>query len=408
MTDNQTFIIVGAGLAGAKAAETLRDEGFAGRIVLIGSEEERPYERPPLSKEYLRKEAPREKIFVHPAGYYESHGVELLTGRTAISLNTVKREVILDDGARLGYDRLLIATGAEPRRLATPGSELEGVLKLRTVGDADAIRERLKRGKKVVVVGAGWIGSEVAASARQLGLDVTVVDSAPVPLYRVLGREIGEVYRDLHAEHGVQLLLGNGVKSFAGDGAVEKVLFDDGTELACDFVVAGVGAQPRSELAMQSGIKSQGGILVDRYLQTSAAGVYAAGDVAAAEHPFYGERIRVEHWANALNQGPAAARNMLGQSTAYERLPYFFSDQYDVGMEYSGFATKWDRVVLRGDRDAREFIAFWIKNDRVVAGMNMNVWDVNEQIQQLIKSRATVDDATLADPGVSLSQLSVS
>jgi 3-phenylpropionate/trans-cinnamate dioxygenase ferredoxin reductase subunit len=198
------------------------------------------------------------------------------------------------------------------------------------------------------------------------------------------------------------------VKSFVGDGAVERVVFDDGSETACDFVVAGVGAQPRSELAMQSGIKSSGGILVDRYLQTSAAGVYAAGDVANAEHPFYAERIRVEHWANALNQGPAAARNMLGQSTAYERLPYFFSDQYDVGMEYCGFATKWDRVVLRGDRAAREFIAFWIKNDRVVAGMNVNVWDVNEQIQQLIKSRATVDDAALADPGVSLSELAVS
>jgi len=408
MTTEQTHVIVGASLAGATAAETLRKEGFEGRIVLIGTEDERPYERPPLSKDYLRGESGRDKVYVHDEGFYAEHGIELRLGRTAASLETANGELALDDGERLAYDRLLLATGAEPRRLAIPGGELDGVLYLRSVQDSDTLRERLDRGGALVVVGAGWIGAEVAASARQRGLDVTVIEPASVPLERVLGAEVGAIYRDIHTDHGVQLLLGTGVEAFEGDGAVERVRTSDGRAIACDFVVVGVGVQPRVRLAAEAGIAVDNGILVDEHLQASAPGVFAAGDVANAHHPFYGERIRVEHWANALNQGPAAARNMLGQSVPYERLPYFFSDQYDVGMEYSGFARTWDRVVFRGDPDGREFVAFWLAEDRVVAGMNVNVWDVNEAIQQLIRERVQVDDRRLADPDVPLEELASS
>jgi 3-phenylpropionate/trans-cinnamate dioxygenase ferredoxin reductase subunit len=405
MTNDQTFVIVGAGFAGAKAAETLRKEGFDGRIALIGVEHERPYERPPLSKDYLRGDVERETIYVHPERFYAEHDVELLVGRHAVELDLGQRELVFNDGEWLRYDRLLLATGAEPRRLAISGSELDGVLYLRSVADCDALRERLHRGSSLVVVGAGWIGSEVAASARTRGLEVTVLDPQTVPLERVLGREVGTVYRDIQLDHGVRMRLGTAVEAFEGADSVERVRTSAGDTIDCDFVVVGVGARPRIELAERSGIAVGDGILVDEQLETSVPGVFAAGDVAAAQHPFYGERIRVEHWANALEQGPAAARNMLGRAEPYARLPYFFSDQYDTGMEYAGFARTWDRVVFRGDPATREFIAFWLTGDRVMAGMNFNVWDVNDTIQQLIRSRSAVDDGQLADPGVPLETL---
>jgi 3-phenylpropionate/trans-cinnamate dioxygenase ferredoxin reductase subunit len=405
MTSDRTFVIVGASLTGAKAAETLRAEGFDERVVLVGAEEERPYERPPLSKDYLRGEAERETVYVHPEGFYSDHDIELRLGRTAVSVDVAGSEVALDDGERLRYDRLLLATGAEPRRLSIPGGDLDGVLYLRSVADCDALRGRLDRGGTVVVIGAGWIGAEVAASARQRGLDVTVIEPLTVPLERVLGTEVGAVYRDIHVDHGVHMLLGTGVEAFEGGTAVERVRTSDGRELECDFVVVGVGAQPRIGLAAQAGLAVDNGILVDEHLQTSAPGVFAAGDVANAHHPFYGEQIRVEHWANALHQGPLAARAMLGEPDVYDRLPYFFSDQYDVGMEYAGFARRWDRVIFRGDPATREFIAFWLTGDRVVAGMNVNVWDVIDPIQRLIGERAAVDDRRLADPDVPLAEL---
>ena len=398
MATEQTFVIVGAGLAGAKAAETLRREGVDGRVVLIGAEPERPYERPPLSKDYLRGEVAREKLYVHGADFYADEQIELRQGRTAVRLNTARRELALDDGERLRYDRLLLTTGAEPRRLGIPGDELAGVHYLRSVADADGLRRRLNGAGKLVVVGAGWIGAEVAASARQRGVEVTVIDPASVPLERVLGAEVGAIYRDIHIDHGVQLLLGTGVEAFEGDTAVERVRTSDGRALECDFVVVGVGVQPRTELALQGGLHVDDGICVDEHLQTSMPGVFAAGDVAMTHHPSLGHRVRVEHWANALHQGPFAARSMLGHADAYRRVPYFFSDQYDVGMEYAGLARTWDRVVFRGDPATREFIAFWLVGDRVVAGMNVNTWDVTETIQGLIRDRVAVDDRHLADP----------
>ena len=401
----QTFIIIGASLAGAKAAEELRTQGFDGRVLLIGSEPERPYERPPLTKDYLRGESEREKAYVHEQGFYEDHQIELETGSTVTGIDPNQARVALADGRELTYDRLLLATGAEPRRIPVVGAELGGVYYLRTLQDCDALRTRLKSGGRVVVVGAGWIGSEFAASARQRGLEVTIVDPLALPNERIFGMEIGAFYRDVHAQHGIELLLGEGVDALDGDGAVSRVRTSSGRTLECDFAVVGIGVAPRVQLASDAGLEVENGIVVDEKLQTSAPNVFAAGDVANAWHPFYQQRIRVEHWANALNQGPAAARAMLGQQVSYDRIPYFFSDQYEVGMEYSGYATEWDQVVFRGERDGGEFIAFWLRDGRVVAGMNINVWDVNEHVQALIRSRRAVDVATLTDPDTPLGSL---
>jgi 3-phenylpropionate/trans-cinnamate dioxygenase ferredoxin reductase subunit len=406
MSDPQTHVIVGAGLAGAKAAEALRDEGFDGQIVLFGQEPERPYERPPLSKDYLRGESEREKTYVHPAGFYEQHGIELRTDTRVERVDTKGRAVGLVDGQRVRYDKLLLATGAEPRRLSIPGAGLDGVHYLRDLADADAIAARLAKGSgKVVVIGAGWIGAEVAASARQKGLEVALVERSDVPLEHVLGREIGAIYAQLHRDRGVELHAGVGLAAFEGDGRVERVRLADGQTLACDFVVVGVGVTPRTRLAEWAGIGVNNGILVSNRLETTVAGVFAAGDVANAFHPFYGRTLRVEHWANALNQPTTAAQAMLDKPGAYERLPYFFSDQYDVGMEYTGYATEWDEVVLRGNPAALKFIAFWLKRGRVLAGMNVNVWDVAEPIRMLIESREAVDVARLRDTDVQLEEL---
>jgi 3-phenylpropionate/trans-cinnamate dioxygenase ferredoxin reductase subunit len=400
-----TFIIAGASLAGAKAAEQLREQGFDGRVLLIGDEPERPYERPPLTKDYLRDESPREKAYVHAESFYAEQGIELLTGTTVAAIDLAASAVRLGDGRELGFDRLLLSTGAEPRRIPIAGADLDGVHYLRSMADCDALRERLNGAGHVVVVGAGWIGSEFAASARQRGLEVTIIDPLTLPNERIFGPEIAGFYRDVHAQHGVELLLGEGVDAFEGDGTIARVRTAGGQTVDCDFAVVGIGVVPRAELARDAGIQVDNGILVDDTLRTSAPKVFAAGDVANAWHPFLEQRIRVEHWSNALNQGPAAARGMLGDSVSYDRIPYFFSDQYDVGMEYSGYAPTWDEVVFRGDRANGEFIAFWLKDGRVLAGMNVNVWDVNDHVQALIRSRQPVDVAALADPGTPLQSL---
>jgi 3-phenylpropionate/trans-cinnamate dioxygenase ferredoxin reductase subunit len=401
----QTFVVVGASLSGAKAAEELRELGFDGRIVLVGSEPDRPYERPPLSKDYLRGESEREKVYVHDEDFYERQQIELLTSRTATALDPDAHRVTLDDGQSITYDKLLLSTGAEPRRLSVPGAELDGIYYLRTLADAQSLRGRLEVGGRVAVVGAGWIGSEVAASARQKGLEVTLIDPLELPNERIFGREIGSFYRDIHAQHGVELALADGVAAFEGNGRVAAVRTSSGRLIECDLAVVGIGVAPRIELGADAGLQIDNGIVVDEQLRTSAPDIFAAGDVANAWHPFFGARIRVEHWANALNQGPAAARAMLGESSSYERIPYFFSDQYEIGMEYSGFAIDWEKVVFRGDREAGEFLAFWLKDGRVVAGMNVNVWDVNDQVQALIRSRQQFDLRALTDPDTPLDTL---
>jgi 3-phenylpropionate/trans-cinnamate dioxygenase ferredoxin reductase subunit len=401
----QTFVIVGASLAGAKAAETLRDEGFTGRIVLIGEESERPYDRPPLSKGYLRGEEERAKVYLHPEGFYAERDIELRTCTWVAAIEPSAAEVVLGGGERLGYDRLLLATGTTPRPLRVPGAGLPGVQYLRRLDDADRLHSALASAGRVVVIGGGWIGSEVAASARQLGVDVALIDPHSVPLQRVVGPEVGAVFRDLHADQGVDLHLGVGVEAIVGHGRAEGVRITDGRVLEADLVVVGVGVTPRTELAEAAGLQVGNGIVVDAFLETSVAGIFAAGDVAAAWHPTLMTHIRVEHWANALNQGPAAARAMLGHGTPYDQVPYFFSDQYDLGLEYSGYAETWDRVVFRGDPASRKFIAFWVDDGRVVAGMNVNVWDVVQPIQALVRAGRPVDLDLLADPSVPLEEL---
>jgi 3-phenylpropionate/trans-cinnamate dioxygenase ferredoxin reductase subunit len=396
-------VIVGASLAGAKAAEALRNEGFEGGVTLLGEESVRPYERPPLSKAYLRGEAGFDDVAaVHAPDFYQANEIELRTSTTVTAVDTKASEVETASGERIVYERLLLATGAAPRRLALPGSDLEGIHYLRRVDDADAIHTAVSGSAPVVVVGAGWIGCEVAASARQLGADVTVVDPLAVPLERVLGMEVGRIFRDLHTEHGVQLRMGAQVESIGGTTTVEEVRLSDGSVLPAGVVVVGIGVVPRTELGLAAGLDVDNGILTDEFLATSVPGIYAAGDVANAFHPAYGHRIRLEHWSAALNQGPAAARNILGTPTAYDRIPYFFSDQYEFGMEYRGWANPSDDVVIRGDRAEREFIAFWLRDDRVVAVMNANIWDAGEQIEMLMSHEGVVDRDRLADPNVDL------
>jgi 3-phenylpropionate/trans-cinnamate dioxygenase ferredoxin reductase component len=405
MSTQQTFVIVGGGLAGAKAAQTLRDEGFDGRVVLLGDEDVAPYERPPLSKDYLRGDAGRDAIWAQEEGWYDAHDVELRTGTHVAEVVPASSEVVLDGGERIRYDQLLLATGSAAKRIPIPGAELEGVHVLRTVADSDALREALSPGARVVVIGAGWIGCEVAASARQRGAEVAMVAPEEVPLERVLGPEVGAIYRDVHAKQGVELVLGTGVEAIEGNGRASGVRVAGGRILPADVVVLGVGAAPRLELAQAAGLRVEDGVLADDRLRASVPNIYVAGDIARAQHPILGETVRVEHWGTALEQGPVAARNMLGQDVAYDRIPYFFSDQYDVGMEYAGHALTYDRVVFRGDPSTFEFMAFWMRGDRVAAGINVNVWDVNEDIQALVRNGASVSDEALRDPDVQLSGL---
>lgn len=405
MSDNRTMVIVGASLAGGRAAEALRDEGFEGGVVLVGAEAERPYERPPLSKGYLQGTAGRDAAYLHPADYYGDHDIELRTAIRATAVEPHDSVVILENGERLAYDRLLLATGSEPRALEVPGAALPGVHVLRTLADADKLRDALDAAQAVVVIGSGWIGSEVAASARTLGKAVTLVGREAAPLTRVLGPEVGAIYRQLHTDHGVRLVANTEVESIRGDDTVEAVRTTDGRTVDADLVVVGVGATPRLELARAGRLTIDGGVVTDHELRTSVESIYAAGDIAAAWHPFFHARLRVEHWANATHQGRLAARNMLGAGDSYDRIPYFFSDQFDLGMEYSGYAPEWNQVVFRGDTAKREFVAFWLQDGRVVAGMNANIWDLAEPIQDLIRSHQPVDPNRLADPDIPIADL---
>lgn len=401
----RTFIIVGAGLAGASAAAQLRKDGFDGRIVLVGEEPDPPYERPPLSKDYLAGTRERAKLDVRGAAFYADNAIDLRTSSRVSAIEPGSQEVVLGDGHRLGYDRLLLTTGASSRRLAIPGGDLAGIHDLRTVGDADAIRSAAATAQRAVVVGGGWIGAEVAASLRQLGLPVSLIAPGAVPLERVLGTEVGTVFRDLHARHGVELVMNQRAAAFRGRATVEAVETADGTRIEGDLVVVGVGAVPRSELAAAAGLDVDDGILVDERLETSAPGIFAAGDVAAAWHPLLAARIRVEHWDNARRQGRAAAAAMLGHREPYVRIPYFYSDQYELSVEYSGYAPRWDRVVFRGDPAGEAFVAFWLAADRIVAGLSPNDLKVNDAISALVSAGRPVAVDRLVDPAVPLDDL---
>jgi NADPH-dependent 2,4-dienoyl-CoA reductase/sulfur reductase-like enzyme len=419
MPSAQTYVIVGASLAGAKAAETLRAEGFDGAIALIGAEPDGPYERPPLSKDVLLGSKGPESAFVHEAGWYAEHDVDLRLGTRVTSVDRAARQVRLEDGSAIGYAKLLLTTGASARRLPVPGADLDGLLYLRTMPESVTLAARIKQGGHVVIAGAGWIGLEAAAAARQAGCEVTIVEPESAPLLHAVGPELGEVFGRLHRSHGVTFRLGESIAELRGDpaggsvapgqahGTVRQVVTSAGTVLEADFVIAGIGAAPNVSLAADAGLDVDNGILVDASLRTSDPDIFAAGDVVNAFNPLLGRRITVQHWSNALNGGPAAARAMLGQDVSYDRVPYFFTDQYDLGMETAGLPEPghYDQVTYRGDPQAGEFIAFWLSGGSVVAGMNVNVWDVQEDIQALIRLRGPVDAARLADPDVPLSEV---
>jgi 3-phenylpropionate/trans-cinnamate dioxygenase ferredoxin reductase subunit len=406
-SDEQTYVVIGGGLAGAKAVETLREEGFAGRVVLLAGENALPYERPPLSKGYLLGKDPVEKAQVHDAEWYVAHDIDLRLHAWTTAIDPKEHTVTLEEGEVLGYDRLLLATGAYPRKLRIPYAADAPLHYLRTIGTSERLRDALSPGgQRVVIVGAGWIGLEVAAAARTYDNEVTVIEPQAAPLLAALGPEMGSVFADLHRAHGVNLKLGVGVTAFRPRGDGWAAVDSTGTVHDSDVIVAGIGARPATELAEDAGLDVEDGIVVDAALRTSDPDVFAAGDVASAYSPLLGRHVRVEHWANALHAGPAAARSMLGQEVSFDRVPYFYSDQYDLGMEFSGQPDGYARVVTRGDVAAREFVAFWLDgSNRVLAGMNVNVWDVTDPIQSLVRSKRPVDVARLTDPSVELADL---
>jgi 3-phenylpropionate/trans-cinnamate dioxygenase ferredoxin reductase component len=403
------YLIVGASLGGARAAEALRGEGFDGPIVMIGSENELPYERPPLSKGYLMGKEERAKIYAHPQEWYADNDVELRLGTDVTAIDRANRQVTLDGADQLAYSKLLLTTGSSPRRLPVPGEDLDGVLYLRTVGDSDRIKAALASTPRVAVIGAGWIGLETAAAARTAGAEVTILEMAELPLLRVLGREVAQIFADMHAEHGVDQRYRVQVAEITGAGGkVTGVRLADGAVIPADVVVVGVGITPNAGLAEAAGLAVDNGVVTDAALRTSDPDIFAAGDVANAFHPLLGKHIRVEHWSNARHQPQAAARAMLGQDVSYDRVPYFFTDQYDLGMEYSGYVEPggYAQVAFRGDTAGREFIAFWLAGDgRVLAGMNVNIWDVNEALSAIVRSRKPVSKQQLEDPSVPLESL---
>jgi 3-phenylpropionate/trans-cinnamate dioxygenase ferredoxin reductase subunit len=405
------FVIVGGGLAAATAAEELRGRGVDGDIHLFAAEPHNPYIRPPLSKEYLLGKDGRDSVFVHPEQWYRDNGVVLATGQRVSAL--CDHVVTLDSGREVPFDRLLLATGAQPRRLDVPGGDADGIRYLRTLEDSEDLKRELEAGdRRIVFVGSGWIGLELAAAARGYGNDVTVVAPEKVPLGGPLGDELGTMFRELHEQNGVVFHMETATTGFEQtDGSVTGVVTDGGT-IPAELVVVGVGAAPDTALAEAAGLeiagpREGGGILVDEHLATSAPDVFAAGDVANAYHPVIGQRMRNEHWANAIAGGKVAAASMAGADAVLDDIPYFYTDQFDLGMEYSGYPplARDARIVYRGDRAGREFIAFWLNGSRVVAGMNVNVWDVNEQVQRLIREDRDVDIAKLTDPAVDLADL---
>ncbi|MCV2394662.1 FAD-dependent oxidoreductase [Actinotalea sp. M2MS4P-6] len=402
------LVVVGAGLAGVTAVETLRSEGFDGSVTMVGAEPHAPYERPPLSKGFLMGTESRESVFSHPDDWYREHAVELHTGVRVTAIDRNAQVVETAGSERIGYDGLLLATGSRPRGLDVPGTELVGVHQLRTLDASEGLKTALEDAERLVVAGGGWIGLEVAAAARIAGLDVVLVERGDVPLGGALGPRVAQVFADLHRDHGVGVLTHREVRRFLGHhGILEAVELDDGTRLDADLALVAVGAVPRTELAEAAGLAVDDGVLVDAHLRAADPRIFAAGDVANADHPVLGRRVRVEHWANARSQGPVAARAMLGQDVVHEDLPFFFTDQYELGMEYVGYAPPgaYERVVLRGDVAGLTFVAFWTSGDRVVAAMHVNTWDATEPLTELVRSGRNVGADRLADAAVPLAQL---
>jgi len=400
-----TIAIVGASLAGSSAAATLREEGFDGRVLLIGAEPQPPYDRPPLSKNYLRGMTPFEKTLLRPADFYRERDIELRLGTTVVKVDPEKRTLALQDGDRLDFDQLLIATGGRNRRFPIPGLDLPGVYDLRTVADADRIREAMARGGRAVVVGLGFIGAEVAAALRQSGLEVVAVEPFKTPLYRALGEEIGRVVEGLHRDHGVEMILDDAVTAFEGAGKVERVVTRNSRRIECGLAVFGLGIEPVTELVAGTAIHVDNGIVVDDQCRTNVPGIFAAGDVANHYHPVCARQMRVEHWQNGVKQGAAAARSMLGRDQTYDEIHWFWSDQFDANIQYAGFHATWDRMVVRGSLAERKFLAFYLAQGRLESVVAINQGRDVRRAVQIIKARVTVDPARLEDPSVDLRTL---
>jgi 3-phenylpropionate/trans-cinnamate dioxygenase ferredoxin reductase subunit len=413
MSDDEVvrYVIIGGGLTAARAVEGIREHDREGAITVVSAEAHLPYERPPLSKEVLQGKAEADVAFPHPEGWYHEQGVTLRLGEAATGISVEGRTVTLADGTEVGWDRLLLATGSVVRHLDLPGGELPGVMYLRTMDDSLALLERLRGGGDVVVVGAGWIGLEVAAAARQHGCTVTIIEPTSAPLLAVMGEQIGTWFADFHAAHGVELRLGTGVTGFAGTASVTGLTTDDGDTIAAQTVVVGVGIRPSTELAETAGVAIDNGVVTDAALGTSIPGIWAAGDVANWESTLLGRHVRVEHWANANDSGLAAGRSMAGVDVIYDPVPFFFSDQYDAGLEYAGYVPRDtdSELIVRGDTASNAFMAFWVvpEGDSVVvlAGMHVNMWDTIDAVQALIRERTVVSRENLADPSVPLEEL---
>lgn len=394
MTDS--VLIIGGGLAGATAAETLRSEGFDGRVIIAGEEDGAPYDRPPMSKDVLRGERAADATALHDEAWYLERDIEVLTGCRVQQIDRVERAA-LAGGSLIPFTVALLATGATPRALEVPGATLKGVHLLRTREHAGALAASLSPGARVVIVGGGFIGCEVAASARMLGCDVTIVEPLPTLLARVLGEGVGAAIDGLHRAEGVKVLTNTGVERFEGDSAVRRVVTTGGPALEADVVVVGIGVTPNVDLAREAEIGCDDGILVDALCRTSAGPIYAAGDCARREDPITGGRLRVEHWDNAVAQGAAAARAMMGKKDPFVHVPWFWSDQYQHSIQMSGHADAWDRIVERGDLRGGDGLAWYLQGPhlRAVLGINRNR-DVRAA-RSLIEFGVTPSDDELAD-----------
>ena len=410
-TSRTAYVIVGGGLTAARAVEGIREHDEKGSIVVVTEEERLPYERPPLSKGVLKGDEELDSVFTHPEEWYSDSDVVLRLGDPATSLDANAHLVTLRSGESLSYDKVLLATGSSARALKAPGADLEGVLYLRELQESTALKEAFVDGARVVIVGAGWIGLEVAAAATDAGCAVTVVEPQAAPLLGVMGEQVGGWFADLHRSHGVTFRFGEGIERLEGTGRVETVVTTAGERLPADVVVVGVGITPNTGLAEGAGLDVDNGVVTDAALRTSGDGVWAAGDVANWASTALGTHVRVEHWANANDGGLAAGRSMAGADVTYDPIPFFFSDQYDVGLEYAGYVPRGsgEEVVLRGEPSSNEFMAFWVVADgdgvRVLAGMHVNVWDTIDAVQQLVRDRTVVDSDRLADTTIPLGEL---
>ena len=405
LPDSETIVIIGAGHAGGRAAESMRQSGFTGGITLIGEEAHVPYERPPLSKELLTGDQDADETFLNPLGFYSENNIDLRLETKVRAIDRNARTVRLADGGSVAYDKLLITTGSRVRRLDCPGADLAGIHFIRTIDDTLVLRPLLEKGSRVVVIGGGFIGLEVAARARTRGAHVTVVELADQVLARVADPAVGGLVADLHRANGVHIMTGATVERIDGNGRVAELVCTDGETIAADVVVVGIGILPNLEIAQQAGLETADGITVDEFGRTSDKDIFAAGDVAFHYNPILGRHLRLESWANAQNGGIAVARNMVCEPTPYAELPWFWSDQFDLNLQLVGAPTTWDRLVTRGDPATGRCVVFYMEGASVVGATAFNQGREMRPCRRLIETAMEVADDALADEGTRLRDL---